>query len=183
MTDVLLTSETFVKSVTGLRDNIAGNYMLPSIREAQELGLAGILGAPLTASLKELVRGRQIDAVGNEHYKELLDRCQYYLAYESAVEVVTKVALKVGNIGVVRATDEHLESADPADVSRLQEHYQSRADGCCLRLQEWLLANEALFPELDECACSRLRANLRSAATCGIWLGGARGRKIGGGRL
>ena len=38
MAEVLLTSEAFVKSATGLRDNLAGAYLLPSIREAQEAG-------------------------------------------------------------------------------------------------------------------------------------------------
>ena len=44
MAEILLTSETFVKSVTNVSDNLAGKYILPSIREAQEQGLKSILG-------------------------------------------------------------------------------------------------------------------------------------------
>ena len=35
MAEILLTSEAFVKSVTNVSDNLAGKYILPSIREAQ----------------------------------------------------------------------------------------------------------------------------------------------------
>lgn len=176
MAEVLLTSEAFVKSATGLRDNLAGAYLLPSIREAQEAGLRPILGDALTERLKELVRTGDVGSPENTRYRELLDRCQYYLAYAAVSELAMRVTLKAGNFGVARSSDEHLEPGDGADVAKVQEWWQNKADGCCLRLQEWLLVRRDGFPELTEVDCGRLKANLRSAASCGIWLGGPRGK-------
>ena len=77
MAEILLSSEKFVKSVTSVSDNIAGKYILPSLREAQEQGLKGILGDSLLAKLKGSVEAKQIDLEANVAYKTLLDHCQY----------------------------------------------------------------------------------------------------------
>ncbi len=53
MTEILLSSEAFIKSVSSISDNVAGKYILPSLREAQEIGLRGILGDCLLDALKE----------------------------------------------------------------------------------------------------------------------------------
>ena len=65
MAEILLSSEKFVKSVTSVSDNIAGKYILPSLREAQEQGLKGILGDALLAKLKSLVADKEIDQESN----------------------------------------------------------------------------------------------------------------------
>lgn len=176
MANILLTSETFVKSTTGLRNNMAGAYMLPAMREAQENGLRTILGDVLTDKLCSLVADGTISDEGNAQYKALLDKCQYYLAYMAAVEVTMRVSLKIGNLGVSKASDENVTPVDNADVARMQEWWQDKADAACLQLQRWTLENKASFPELTEADCYRLRANLYSAASCGIWLGGPRGK-------
>lgn len=177
-TEILLTSEAFVKGVTSISDNLAGKYLRPSIREAQDIGLREILGSALLRKLKDLVADGSIGAEENAAYKELLDRAQYYLAYKAVVEVTTKVAYKVVNFGVAKTRDENVENASGEDIDKLQYYYQSKADHCCLELQGFVLANRSSFPELDENTCSRLGSSLRSAATSGLWLGGPRGKHI-----
>lgn len=176
MGQVLLCSESFVKSVTAISDNISGKYIQPSLREAQENGLRGILGDALTDRLKGMVADGSIRDADNAAYMDLLDRCQYYLAYSAVVEIVQKVSLKVTGFGLAKATDEHLESSSQDDRAKAEWYYQGKADACCVTLQQWLLDNRDAFPELDDCSCRAIRANLRSAASCGIWLGGVRGR-------
>lgn len=176
MAEILLSSETFIKSVTNISDNLSGKYLLPALREAQEIGLRGILGDRLLDRLKSLVKDGQLDAEGNEAYKTLVDRCQYYLAYQTITEVVNKVSYKIVNFGVSRTTDENIQVATQDEIAKQQYYYQSKADSCCLSLQNYLLDNRGLYPELTECACNRIESNLRSAATCGIFLGGARNR-------
>ena len=51
--EVLLTSEAFVKSQMSISDNVAGKYILPSIREAQDDGLREILGDNLYEAIKQ----------------------------------------------------------------------------------------------------------------------------------
>lgn len=176
MAEFLLTSETFVKSVSSISDNVAGKYIQPSIREAQEVALKSIVGSNLLSRLKELGLARQLDKPEYAPYKELVDRAQYFLAYTAIVELTNKVSYKIGNFGVTKTTDENLQVATQDEIAKMQYYYQSKADFCALELQQWLLDNRSLFPELDDCACHRIHANLHSAASCGLWLGGARGK-------
>lgn len=179
MAEILLSSEAFVKSVTSVSDNLSGKYILPSLREAQEIGLRGILGDSLLSKLKSLVKDGSIDSDANGKYKELIDRCQYYLAYVTIVEVTNKTTFKVGNFGVAKSSDENMQIATQDEVAKMQYYYQSKADACCLDLQNWLMNNRTSFPELNDCDCRRISSNLYSAATCGIFLGGARGKSKG----
>lgn len=173
MAEILLTSETFVKSVTNVSDNLAGKYILPSIREAQEQGLKSILGDCLLSKVKHLFNTDSLDGI----YKELVDHCQYYLAYAAIVEVTNKVSFKIGNFGVAKSTDENLQVASYDEIVKMQYYYQTKVDAYCLELQQWLLQNKGEIPELTECHCRRLSSNLQSAASCGVYLGGGRGKK------
>lgn len=172
MKEILLTSESFVRSVTNVSDNLAGKYILPSIREAQEQGLKGILGDCLLSKVKQLISSNALDG----KYKELVDHCQYYLAYAAIVEVTNKVSFKIGNFGVAKTQDENLQVASYDEIVKMQYYYQTKVDAYCLELQTWLLDNKGSFPELNECHCRKLSSNLYSAASCGIFLGGSRGK-------
>ena len=174
--EALLTSETFVKSVSSISDNLAGKYLRPSIREAQNVKFRGIVGDTLLAKLKGLVTEGTISAEGNEAYKTLLDRAQYFIAYSAIVEVVVKVNFKIANAGVVKTPDENMQVSDTPDLGHMQEYYQAKADSACLDLQNFLLNNWTDYPELTEGDAHRIHSNLYSAASCGIWLGGARGK-------
>lgn len=178
----LLCSEKFIKENSSISDNIAGKYILAALRDAQEIRLKGIIGECLLASLKE----KQADGLFTEDpipadvapYKELVDKCQFFLLHATEVELLFRVSYKVGNFGVSRSTDENLQVATSAEIERQQVFYQSKADAEAAQIQEWLLQNKAAFPELRDCDCARIQANLRTAASCGIVLGGARGKAV-----
>lgn len=178
MAEILLSSEAFVKSVTSASDNLSGKYILPSLREAQEIGLRGILGDDLLAKLKDLIKAGTLETESDGVYKTLVDHCQYYLAYMTIVEVTNKVSYKIGNFGVTKTQDENLQVATQDEIAKMQYYYQSKADACCLGLQNFLLEHRKDYPELTENSCHKIESNLHSAATCGIFLGGARGRRL-----
>lgn len=177
MAEVLLSSEKFIKSVTNISDNLAGKFLLPSLREAQDISLKTILGESLIHKLKDLLKAGQIDNPSNAWYKRLLDECQYYLAYTTIVEITNKVSYKIGNAGVKVTSDENLTPASQDEIIKQQYYYQAKADAYCYQLQGWLLENKVNFPELTETHCRRIKATLLSAASCGLYLGGARGKK------
>lgn len=177
MAEVLLTSENFIKSISSISDNTSGKYILPSLREAQEIRLKGVVGVPLLEKLKELVQNRQIDNKENALYRAIVDKCQYFLAYTTIVEVMYKVSYKVGNAGVVKATDEKMNVANHDEIVSQREYYQSKADFYCIELQDFLLNNRSEIAELSEAQTGRIKSNLYSAASCGIFLGGARGKR------
>lgn len=188
--EILLTSERFVKNVTNISDNLAGGYLKPAIREAQEMHLKYILGQDLLKRLKSLIgddllrgsydlsfsRDFAVQTGSNEHYRELAGQCQYYLAYMSVAELTYRVSYKVANLGVTKTSDENAQVVSMDEVSKMREYYQSKADACAIELQNWLIENRALFPELTSGTCDRIKSNLYSAATSGIFLGGARGK-------
>ena len=178
MAEILLSSEAFVKSVTSASDNLSGKYILPSLREAQEIGLRGILGDDLLAKLKDLRKDGKLETESGGVYKTLVDHCQYYLAYMTIVEVANKVSYKIANFGVTKTQDENLQVASQDEIGKMQFYYQSKADACCLDLQNFLLEHRKDYPELTECSCHKIESNLLSAASCGIFLGGGRGKII-----
>lgn len=178
MAEILLSSEAFVKSVTSASDNLSGKYILPSLREAQEIGLRGILGDDLLAKLKDLIKNGTLETESGGVYKTLVDYCQYYLAYMTIVEVTNKVSFKIGNFGVTKTSNENLQVASQDEIAKMQYYYQSKADACCLDLQNFLLEHRKDYPELTENSCYKIESNLHSAASCGIFLGGARGRRL-----
>lgn len=176
MAEVLLSSESRVKAATNISDNLAGKYLHTALYEAQEIKLREILGDCLLDKCKRLVKDKEIDYPVNAAYKDLIDKCQDFLAYTTVVEVLTKVSYKIVNFGLAKTNNENTQVATPSEINSNKFYYQSKADSWCLILQNWLLANRAAFPELDECACDRISANLTSSASCGIWLGGVRGK-------
>ena len=178
MAEILLSSEAFVKRVTSASDNLSGKYILPSLREAQEIGLRGIRGDDLLAKLKDFIKDGTLETESGGVYKTLVDHCQYYLAYMTIVEVTNKVSYKVGNFGVTKTQDENLQVASQDEIAKMQYYYQSKADACCLDLQNFLLEHRKDYPELTECACHKIESNLHSAASCGIFLGGSRGKRL-----
>ena len=190
--EILLTSSAFVKAVSNISDNIAGKYIMPSIREAQEIKLKGILGHNLLEKCKTLVKYNEFRASfnldfnndfewsfgGNENYRKLIDECQYFLAYSAIVEIIYKVSFKVANMGLVKSQDQGMQPPTKAEIDNQRAYYQGKADACALDLQAYLYENRTLFPDLTNNDCHRIQSNLYSAATSGLFLGGARGKWI-----
>ena len=177
MAEILLSSESFIKSVTNISDNIAGKYILSSLREAQEVSLKGIIGEALLEKLKILVKSGEVDRHENIKYKYLIGKCQYYLAYMTIVELIFKVSYKIGNAGLVKTTEENLQVATLDEIIAQKEYYQGKADFHCYELQNYILEDRTAFPEVDDCTCRKIHSNLYSAASCGFFLGGARGKR------
>lgn len=179
MRNVLLISEDTIKTQSGINDNIWGKSLLPAIREAQEIGLQSIIGSCLYQRLCSMVEDGSIIDTENLPYKTLLDEyISYYLIYRTIADLIPVIGTKLGNIGVVISNDEHMVNLSEDERSRVDTYYEYRSDFYCKRLQEYLLNNKELYSELDECSCENMKANLDSAASTGLWLGGLRARKI-----
>lgn len=178
MEQVLLTSEKFIKNTTNISDNIEGKYLLSAIREAQDIRLKSILGSALLAKLKDVVGNKAVNASENIQYKVLIEQCQYYLAYQAIAELPMKISYKLTNLGAVRTTDDKVQSVSFEEITKMQYYYQSKADFYAHELQSFLLRHSSDYPELNANSCNEIRKNLHSAATCGLWLGGVRGKKM-----
>lgn len=178
MADILLTSEARVKEYLDISDNVNGKVINVAIRTAQSRYFETIVGETLYDKLCDLVHTGAITQEANAKYKALLDKAQPLLCWRAAVELLNILPLKVGNVGVVKASDENLQPASQTEIIGKQNYYESEADFCLKKLQGWILEHHADYPELSQNDCNRIQSNLYSAASCGIWLGGARGKQI-----
>lgn len=170
----LIFNEQQVKDLCPISKNIDGSYIAAAMFEAQEIDLEGILGTCLLSALK----ARETADLHDEPYETLKAVCVPYLAYRTAARLIPKVAVKIANAGAIRNTDDKYMPVSKEEADSLAENYTASADYFCIKLQNYLLANEDAFPELTPCQCEAIRANLYSAASCGIWLGGPRGMKL-----
>lgn len=178
MADILLTSCKYVKKVTNMSDDISDKYLISVVREACDYDLQSIIGSSLYRQLQNLVKTGDIAKPENESYKNLLDSCQIFLAYSVAAKAVFSTHFHMANAGVYTMSDENKTAVDISTLEAIQGNYQKSADFYAKRLQDYLMANKESLPELDECVIDGIRNNLYSAASCPIWLGSVRGRRI-----
>ena len=174
MTQVLLTNEKFIKGLCNIDDNLAGKYLMSALQEAQEINLREVLGDCLLEALKGMVQDKSIAGI----YQELIEKCQYVLAYRTIASLCIMATYKIANVGTVTTSDDNVSNLPWGDLARVREYYTHKADFYTLLLQKFLLQNKSEIPELKECDCNRIKANLRSSASSGLWLGGVRGRRL-----
>ena len=178
MTNILFCSESYIKTNSGLNDNLFGKSLLPAIREAQDIYLQQIIGETLYKKLIGLVDEGTIGDVENALYKELLDEyVRSYMLYQTIVQVIPVTNVKLSNYGTTLSDDQYLVNLSQGDAELIEKHYSILADFYARRLQEFIL-NHCEDLKVDVCTCDGIRANLNSAATTGPFLGGIRGRKL-----
>lgn len=176
MNKILLVSEDFVKTNSALNDNLWGKFLLPAIREAQDINLQTYLGECLYKRIIGMVSDGSIITSTNESYKALLDDCiQPYLLYQVQANIIPTINVKLGNIGSVVSNDEHINTLSQGNIDLVQRDFQLKADFYAQRMLNFILNHSNEF-NLDECACKELRAHLDSSASTSIWLGGLSGQ-------
>lgn len=175
MTNILLISEDYIKTNSGLNDNVWNSYLTPAIREAQDISLQQILGTELYKSLLNKVAEGTIKNTENKAYKTLLDDyIQIYLMYQTISDLVPIIGVKLSNLGVTVSNDEHITNLSQSERELVQTYYGQRAEFYAKRLQVYLKDNCNNFEELN--GCYDMKTNLDSVANTGLWLGGLRNR-------
>lgn len=176
MKDILFTTADFIRSVTIVSDNLQDKYILSSIREAQDIEFQQVVGTRLYNRLKMMVEDESILFDFNVHYRELLDKAQYFIAYQTLANLTVNSTYKINNIGLNTISDDNVTTPSLSDTFKLSKYYVDKADHYKMMLQNWLLKNKSYFPELLKSDISELSANVHSAASCNVFLGGARGK-------
>lgn len=178
---ILLTSTAYVKSHSGLNDNTYDKMIVPALERAQDIDLAETLGECMVESLQAKVSDNSINAPENILYKVLMDNyIQPFLTYTAVSNIVLEIGQVMGNGGVDTLTDEHRQSLSLDERGQLKDYWRHHADSYRRKMQNFCKNNRAAFPELAGCGWCGDGANLNSAASTGIWLGGARGKVMHG---
>lgn len=177
-TKTLLTNEDFIRQAGNLDDNIQSKFLLPAIRETQEIDLQSIIGENLYDALISKVNDSTINNDENQYYKSLIDKAQYFILYSVMSKIVIISTIKLNNIGAYTTNDENAYNVGTKDAFKIQDYYQKKADWYAKRLQEFILDNYKQYPELNKATYYKIQKNLYSAASSSIYLGGARGKII-----
>jgi hypothetical protein len=175
MTNVLLISENFLRSNFSISDNVQSKYLLSAIRQAQTFNFQQVVGTKLYEKLQDLVRTNGFTE--NDPYKELLDKAQLFIGYAAIAELCVIVNVKIDNIGLNFTSDENVEVLGISDMFQLQKYYIDKADYYKNILQRFILKNVSKYPEVMPNEIEEIYSNLYSAASCGVNLGGARGKE------
>ena len=176
MTEILLSNEDYVRASANIDNNLQSKYILSALREAQSVGLQQIIGSAMLKKLQNLIASGEILDYGNLAYKNLVDESQLYLAYQTTANLCLITNVKISNGGLQQTSDENLTALNINDSFTLQKHYQDKADFFAKRLQQYIINNIKVLPEISESRCNEMRAELRSAASTSVFLGGARSK-------
>lgn len=175
---VYLINPTAIKDITNLSDNLSDKYIRSALREAQDIGLNQVLGTRLLERLYTLVSTGGIINTENAKYKKLLDsHISYYLAYETITNVVVIASVKIDNAGAVTSDAEKTNGLELKDIFKIESYYRQKADFYKSRLQAYLRMEHDNFPELEYGDAYNTLAEIESAYTSTIFLGGKRGKK------
>lgn len=176
MKKILFTNENYIRSVTVIDTNVESKFLLSAMREAQDVYLQQIIGKTMSDKIADLISDDSINEEQNLAYKNLLDECQLFLAYQSVAILCLTTNVKISNGGLQQTSDENLNVLDIKDGFTIQTHFQNRADFYARRLQEYILDNKSDLPEISQSKCHQMNAQLHSAASTNLFLGGARGK-------
>lgn len=176
MKNIYLVSADFVRGESNIDDNLQNKYLMPAIRETQDADLTEVLGCKLVHKLCELVDSGEITDEANEKYKNLLDNCQYFMAYSAIAKLILITSVKISNFGADTAKDEHIYTLSLKDLYTIKDEYTIKADYYKGRLQAFLRENYNDYPELKGSGCNCIQPELHSKASTSIFLGGRRGR-------
>lgn len=174
--EVILVSADQVKTYSNISENTSDKMIFTAILDAQQIELQSIIGSRLLDKICSLVKDRTISG----SYKELLDNyIQPFLIRQVASEIIIPISYKIGNFGVAQSSDDHLEASQLKDISFVKNYYLDKANTAKKRLQDYLISERLSFPELNEYDFPKdVFPNLYSSTSCGIWLGGVRGKSI-----
>ena len=150
--DVLFISEDYIKSESMLDDNVSGKYLLTAIKLAQDIELRSVIGKCLLETLQQKIFDREIDAIENGDYKDLLDvYIQPFLLYQVLSEIIIPTTYKMSNFGLMRSDDEKDYSVDNGQVNLIREFYMDKANVYKKRLQNYLCNNNSAVYRLKIC--------------------------------
>lgn len=177
MANVLLISSKSLREQTNLSDNITDKFLLPAIKEVQNVHLQQILGTSLFKKLLDLVSEGTISQEENKVYKTLIEKSKEFLMYSVIAQVIPIASFKVDAAGTYQsATNEERNVLNLADTMQVADMYTHKADYYKMRLQSFLMEHREDYPELSDCDYYNIHNNLYSAASSGLWLGGVRSR-------
>lgn len=176
MENVLLCSPDFIRLNSNISDNLNSKVLATAIREVQDNELQEVLGQLLVDKLCALVKNGTIEDAANINYKGVLDKAQMFIVYKVIGELTLMTSYKIDNAGIMQTSDENMSNVSMNDTFSLKDYYDNKADHYCYLLQNYVMEHLAELPEVTKFQAWKIKSTMYSAASSGVFLGGARGR-------
>lgn len=134
--------------ISALRGNIDEDKLLPHVKTAQDIHLQPIIGTKLLEKCKQLVADDELDAAGNENYKELV---YVYitptLVFLTLWDAIPFVQYEIANGGVFQHNSENSATPSEAEVNSLLQKFKDKGSFYGGRLSDYLCDSGHKFPE------------------------------------
>lgn len=140
--NVLLISDTMIKSRTSIHGNIDPKLLYPEIKVAQDMYIHPILGTALFNKMVDLVNTSGVTTPGNEPYRTLLN--EYIvdpLMYYVLAELPMSISYQFWNKGVIRKQGDSTELPTMSELIDISNKYRMRAEWYAERLTKYLKEN------------------------------------------
>lgn len=170
---IYFVSEKTIKENSNIDVNTDTHYILPALREAQEIELQTIIGQMLYQRLQGMIEDKSIDEEANALYRAFLGEIKYYLIYNVLSNIILKVNYKINNGGLQQTSDENLQPVQLKDAQSLKQYYEDRANFYGERIR-WFMVDHYDELGIGDEDVTNLRAQLDDLAPCSIYLGGAK---------
>lgn len=173
-----LITETEIKTYSTIDMNVAGKYLTEAIRSAQNIDLCQIIGSRLLSKLETIVESGDIELDAYKAYKYLLNGyIKDFLLYSVQENLVIPISYKFTNAGIMITEDEKMYQPDKSKIDLIKDYYTDKKNYYKKRLQDYLVGNCKLFPELSMNKSGDQVPNLYSSSDSPIWLGGYYSKK------
>ena len=173
--DTLLVSPKRLKESGLVNVNVEDGEISASIRTAQSIYLADVIGEELIQKLQELVynkitneQNKINDEVNIAYATFLYDYLTEAIIFKTVIDLCMRLSFKVRNMGVVQNEDTNVRQASTYDNHKFQSYLETMYNQHLNRIADFLCKNKAAIPESKfDCKCHPTR----KYANVNIWLG------------
>ena len=167
MSYVLFISESRLKTLTAVHENVEPQELTPFVQQAQDIYIQDILGTKFYNSLKDKITGDTVSC----YYKTLLN---YYIAPTLANYAVylafPSLNYKIKNKAVVNPTSEESNSTDLSSLKYVRGSVQDTAQFYAERTREYIRDNQERFPEYTNPGVDGMMPNKNNPYFHGVYI-------------
>jgi hypothetical protein len=169
MADVFFISETKLKELSGVDDNMDFKRLKPTIIAVQDIYIQKILGTNLYNDLKTKLTA-DVTLATNPNEKLLLDEyiakvVVWYVKMESSLDI----QFQYTNKAVMTKSGENAQPVQTSDLKYIMNQWRMNAERYSQLLTDYLIINEALFPKYTEASLAGMNPIQRNY-TNGIYM-------------
>lgn len=153
--DVLLISVDALKADSFIDENVDDKTIRIDVKFVQDSVVEKCIGSCMLHHIQELISTGCICEEQNQCYKDLLD---FYIRdifiWGVPADISIPLSFKQRNMGVIRTTDDNIQSSALSEIRYLNSYYGNKMDVYIKRLQDHLCCSRDCYPELcGSCGC------------------------------